>query len=45
MTHVSQAQLRLNCTAIALRRILENQWYSTQVKYSQGKLRLYAALK
>ena len=29
----------------ALRRILENQWYSTRAKYSQGKLRLYTTLK
>ena len=28
----------------ALRRILENQWYSSRVKYSQGKLRLYTTL-
>ena len=29
----------------ALRRILENQWYSSRVKYNQGKLRLYTTLK
>ena len=29
----------------ALRRILENQWYSSKIKYSQGKLRLYTSLK
>ena len=29
----------------ALRRILENQWYSIRVKYSQDKLRLYTILK
>ena len=28
-----------------LRRSLENQWYSSRVKYSQGKLRLYTTLK
>ena len=28
-----------------LRRILENQWYSSRVKYSQGKLRLCTTLK
>ena len=26
-------------------RILENQWYSSRVKYSQGKRRLYTTLK
>ena len=30
---------------LALRRILENHWYSSRVKYSQGKLRLYTTLK
>ena len=30
---------------MALRRILENHWYSSRVKYSQGKLRLYTTLK
>ena len=30
---------------LALRRILENYWYSSRVKYSQGKLRLYTTLK
>ena len=30
---------------IAFRRILENHWYSSRVKYSQGKLRLYTTLK
>ena len=29
----------------ALIRILENQWYSSRVKYSQGKRRLYTTLK
>ena len=29
----------------ALRRILINQWYSSRVRYSQGKLRLYTTLK
>ena len=29
----------------ALRRIVENQWYSSQVKHSLGKLRLYRTLK
>ena len=29
----------------ALRRILENQWYSSRVKFSQGKLRLCTTLK
>ena len=29
----------------ALRRILENQWYSSRVKYSQGNLRPYTTLK
>ena len=28
-----------------LKRILKYQWYSSRVKYSQGKLRLYATLK
>ena len=28
-----------------MRSILENQWYSSRVKYSQGKLRLHTALK
>ena len=30
---------------LALRRILESHWYSSRVKYSQGKLRLYTTLK
>ena len=30
---------------MTLRRILENYWYSSRVKYSQGKLRLYTTLK
>ena len=30
---------------LALRRIPENHWYSSRVKYSQGKLRLYTTLK
>ena len=30
---------------LALRRILENHWYPSQVKYSQGKLRLYTTFK
>ena len=30
---------------LALRRILENHWYSSQVKYSHGRLRLYTTLK
>ena len=30
---------------LALRRILENYWYSSRVKYSQGKLRLCTTLK
>ena len=30
---------------LALRKILENQWYSSPVKYSQGNLRLYRTLK
>ena len=28
----------------ALRKILENQWYSSRAKYNQGKLRLYTTL-
>ena len=30
---------------LALRRILENHWYPSQVKFSQGKLRLYTTFK
>ena len=30
---------------LAVRRILENHWYSSRVKYRQGKLRLYTSLK
>ena len=29
----------------ALKRILKYQWYSSRVKYSQGKLRLYTTVK
>ena len=38
--------LSLNCTEkMAFRRILENHWYFSRVKYKQGKLRLYTTLK
>ena len=30
---------------LALRRIVESHWYSSRVRYSQGKLRLYTTLK
>ena len=30
---------------LALRRFVESHWYSSRVRYSQGKLRLYTTLK